>query len=348
MKRTITINISGRLFNIDEDAFEMLNDYQTTLRHVFSRQPDGLETLADLESRISEIFGEQNTPQHSISKQEVENLINRIGRPEEMGIEPTQEAAPPKPRKRLFRDPADKKVAGVCAGIAAYFNADPLWIRLATIVLFLFLNGAISLVYLALWIFLPVASTPADRMQMVGASPTLDNIASSVTDRYRPNIPQLSDYTGFEKICSYINSFCAQAFKVLLVFYGLVALLTLFWGIILTFASGYSVFNLLSGSTTYFEIIKGIDLQAQYRDLFLNYNFALPFFISLAGIAFSTVVGISAVLIMFFNTIFEKPLLFNRATRITFTAAFIIGIIVAFVGGCITFANNIDLINYID
>lgn len=347
MKRTYTININSRLFIIDEDAYNMLNDYQTTLRQAFSCQPDGLETLKDLESRISEIFSEPATADHIITIDEVKYMISRIGLPEEIGIEPTPNPATCTTRKRLFRDPDDKKVAGVCAGIAAYFNSDPLWIRVATVVLFLFFNVAITPIYLILWVFLPVANTPGARLQMTGSSLTLNNIAASVTSHHCRQSEELPEYSRFEKFCAYITNFCAQAFKVLLVFYGLVALLILLGAVMLNLASGCVLYDLLSDSSGFYEAVKSIDLQPQLRDLLLNDNFVVPYFISLGGLSFSVIIGIVACFIMFFNTISNKPLLFNHATRITFLIAFIIGLAIAIIAGCITFADNITLLEYI-
>lgn len=58
--------------------------------------------------------------------------------------------------KRLMRSSRDKKIAGVCAGLAEYFDLDPTIIRVVWL-LAIFLGGTGVLAYLILWIVLPVA-----------------------------------------------------------------------------------------------------------------------------------------------------------------------------------------------
>lgn len=72
-------------------------------------------------------------------------------------------AAPP---KRLMRSSRDKKLGGVCAGLADYFDLDPTIVRVVWLLAVL-LAGTGFLVYLILWIVLPLAPAP---MQM--ATPT--------------------------------------------------------------------------------------------------------------------------------------------------------------------------------
>ena len=60
MKKNITINLCGRLFQIDEDAYEMLQKYIESLRSSFGKQDGGDEIVDDIEARIAELFAEQN------------------------------------------------------------------------------------------------------------------------------------------------------------------------------------------------------------------------------------------------------------------------------------------------
>ena len=57
--------------------------------------------------------------------------------------------------KKLYRDEYHKKIAGVCAGLAEYFNVDVTLIRVL-FVLTLILKGGGVIVYIVLWIVLPV------------------------------------------------------------------------------------------------------------------------------------------------------------------------------------------------
>lgn len=57
--------------------------------------------------------------------------------------------------KRLYRSRTDRKIAGVCGGLAKYFNIDPVIVRLFWVILF-FLGGAGIFVYLIAWIVIPL------------------------------------------------------------------------------------------------------------------------------------------------------------------------------------------------
>ena len=59
-------------------------------------------------------------------------------------------------RKKLMRSSTDKKIAGVCAGLADYFDLDPTIIRLVWVLLVLF-AGTGLIAYIVLWIVLPLA-----------------------------------------------------------------------------------------------------------------------------------------------------------------------------------------------
>lgn len=63
--------------------------------------------------------------------------------------------------KRLYRSSEDKKIAGVCGGLAEYLNLDPTIVRLAIVILVL-LTGVIpfAIGYLVAWLIMP--ERPAD------------------------------------------------------------------------------------------------------------------------------------------------------------------------------------------
>jgi phage shock protein C len=72
------------------------------------------------------------------------------------------------PLKRLMRSSRDKKIAGVCAGIAEYFDLDPTLVRVLWLIA-IFFGGTGLLLYVVLWIVLPVA--PATTTMPVPGSP---------------------------------------------------------------------------------------------------------------------------------------------------------------------------------
>jgi phage shock protein C len=59
------------------------------------------------------------------------------------------------PYKRLYRSRKERMIAGVCGGLANYFNIDPTWVRLIFVLLF-FAGGAALLAYVILWLIVPL------------------------------------------------------------------------------------------------------------------------------------------------------------------------------------------------
>ena len=57
-------------------------------------------------------------------------------------------------KKRLYRSRTERMIAGVCGGLATYFNIDPVWMRILFLVLLL-AAGSTLLVYLILWLIVP-------------------------------------------------------------------------------------------------------------------------------------------------------------------------------------------------
>lgn len=169
MKKNISINISGIIFHIEEDAYERLRDYLGSINQYFSSFDDSLEIIADIESRIAEIFlAKLNENKQVINKEDVEELITTMGSikdfqavedqttdEEESYSDQGQSQWKDTSSKRLFRDEKRKILGGVCAGIAHYFKIDPLWVRLIFLILFFGSYGGILLVYIIMWIVVP-------------------------------------------------------------------------------------------------------------------------------------------------------------------------------------------------
>jgi phage shock protein C len=57
--------------------------------------------------------------------------------------------------KQLYRSRTDRMIAGVCGGIAEYFDIDPVIVRLIAVVLLLPGGAPGLLPYIALWIIVP-------------------------------------------------------------------------------------------------------------------------------------------------------------------------------------------------
>lgn len=190
MNKTVTINISGIIFHIEEDAYESLSRYMQTIKGYFSSTDGGNEIMSDIEARIAELLqGRINAAKQVILMADVMHVMDVMGKPEEFGAddkgtdakaEHDEPAAGQgeKIRRRLFRNPDDKVIGGVCGGLAEYFDIDAVWVRLAMFLLVFF--GGLSLwVYIVMWIIIPLARTTAEKFAMRGESANVNTIYRS-------------------------------------------------------------------------------------------------------------------------------------------------------------------------
>jgi len=190
MIKTININLSGIVFNINEDAYSILNNYLSSIRSKFMNTEGGDEIIADIESRIAELFSEKlNGSRQVIEIKDVESIIKILGQPEDYELEEddddnyTQNNNYKNKRKKLFRNPDDKMLGGVSSGIAAYIDVDTVWIRLLWLLLF-FGFGFGFLFYIILWIVIPLAKTTADKLEMRGEPVNIENIEKKIKEEF--------------------------------------------------------------------------------------------------------------------------------------------------------------------
>ena len=160
MKKTLTINLGGTVYNIDEDAYVLLDNYLNNLRYHFRKQEGADEIVRDIETRIAELFNECiRDGKQVITIEIVESVIARMGKPEDLNDEADEEQEKKDTDKnisrRLFRNPDDRILGGVISGISAYFGWDPTWVRIILIVFGCFVHGLI-LAYLIAWIVIRI------------------------------------------------------------------------------------------------------------------------------------------------------------------------------------------------
>ncbi len=176
MKKNISINISGIIFHIEEDGYEVLRRYLDSINKYFSTFEDSTEIMADIESRIAEIFlSKLNEGKQVITLEDVNALMTTMGSVNDFkaaeeaenaanttsgsdsGPEPASEPGSGytyTPPKSFMRDQKRKILGGVCAGVGNYLNVDALWIRLIFAVL-AFAWGLAIFVYIIMWIVVP-------------------------------------------------------------------------------------------------------------------------------------------------------------------------------------------------
>jgi phage shock protein PspC (stress-responsive transcriptional regulator) len=208
MQRIVQINIASRIIPIEEDAYLMIKDYITALERQFSGEQGRDEIIQDIENRIAELFMirlQNGSP--AIDRTDVQKVIDTLGPASEL-----QDAGSSRSnnstsysnysnrnwqqsnqsqyqyqyaRQRLYRNPTDKVLGGVCSGIANYFDVDPVILRLIFAVLFLTF-GIGFLAYIIAWIVIPVAKTPEELRYMNGGQHmTFDDIKRNMGEEMR-------------------------------------------------------------------------------------------------------------------------------------------------------------------
>lgn len=187
MKKTLTINLNGIVFHIDEDAYESLSTYLERLKRHFCRHEGANDILQDIEARIAELLSAKcSESKQVITIGDVADVISVMGQPSEIDEDDTTRTAETDDRdntarKRFFRNPDEKLVAGVCSGLAAYFHIDPVWVRLL-FVISLFAGGFGIILYIILWIVLPEAIATTEKLEMRGEKINITNIEKSIRE----------------------------------------------------------------------------------------------------------------------------------------------------------------------
>ncbi|TFG76198.1 MAG: PspC domain-containing protein, partial [Flavobacteriales bacterium] len=202
MNKTVNINLANILFHIDEDAYNKMRRYLEAVKRSFTNTPGSDEILADIEARIAELFHEKLQDERQvITQKEVDEVIAIMGQPEDYMVD--EDIFEDEPRsgtgqetkrvKKLYRDTENKYVAGVSAGLAHYFNVEPVWIRLAWVLLTIGSSGGFILIYGLLWILIPEAVTTSQKLDMRGEAVNISNIERKVKE-------------GFEEMADKIKS----------------------------------------------------------------------------------------------------------------------------------------------
>ncbi|MBN2890980.1 MAG: PspC domain-containing protein, partial [Bacteroidales bacterium] len=190
MKKTFTINISGTVFYIEEDAYEVLQKYLINLKNHFGSSEEGKEILSDIEARIAEIFTEKSSDDKKVVTLDwVNEVIETMGTPEDFAEEEGEEepavTSESKRKRRLYRGPDSRVLGGVCGGLGAYFNMDPVVLRIIFAILFFVTFPAAMIAYIILWIAVPKAVTTTQRLEMRGQEATVKNIEKSIKEEVK-------------------------------------------------------------------------------------------------------------------------------------------------------------------
>ena len=331
MKKTFTINISGTVFHIDDDAYERLNNYISQINRHFGNDAEAREIVEDIESRISELFQERvKDGSEVITIEQVDEIIRIMGMPEAFddakeGEKPKTRMSRPRERK-LYRDPDDRVLGGVCSGLGAYFNIDPVIIRLIFVLLIFLGAGSSLIVYLILWIVVPKASNSAQRLEMRGEEVNINNISKNIKEEIQD---VKENYEKYKSSKSYVRGRerMDQAGNVAMSGIRMVLkIIAVVVGIALVFAGIFAIIALVTSMFITNEFLGISPLghgMPHYLDLFVSGNTLFWFWIGLG-----LTIGIPLLLLAYLGT----KLIFrfkssNGAVGMTSLGLWVIGII---------------------
>jgi len=186
MKKTFSVNLGNKVYHIDEDAYLRLKEYLDRIESYFSDLREREDIINDIEMRISELFTERLGPTRQvITYADVEHVTKIMGDPREIsGTDEQPRASRQRSSgpKRIYRDPDDRLIGGVCGGLGAFLGIDPVIVRILFILFLIF--GIGLLVYIILWIVVPEARTTAQKLEMRGDSVNVSNIGSFIKEEF--------------------------------------------------------------------------------------------------------------------------------------------------------------------
>jgi phage shock protein PspC (stress-responsive transcriptional regulator) len=187
MKITVSVNLGGYSFNIDEDAYAELKRYLKSLELHFAGEESSSEILSDIETRMAELFrAKMSGYKQVITIEDVKEAISVLGTPEDISdneSKSTHDKFSSPGYHRMYRDPDHRIIGGVCAGMGAYWDIDPIILRIIFAAVTL-AGGLGVLVYLILYIVLPEAKTTAQKIEMKGEPVNIHNIKESVKQEF--------------------------------------------------------------------------------------------------------------------------------------------------------------------
>ncbi|MGN0221696.1 MAG: PspC domain-containing protein, partial [Prevotella sp.] len=217
MKKNISINIFGTIYAIDEDAYQLLDNYINGMKKYFGSKEGGEEIADDIEHRVAELLWEEKEKgMQAVSIETVRTIIDKIGNAAEIdangdvqtntegttssghsdqkgldyeGMTTIERIKASVKSRRLYRNGKDKVLGGVCSGLAEYFGGYEVTIwRLATLLIFLIFIWAdfafflLPGIYVALWVIIPEAKTHEDWLRMRGEEVNAENIKKQIMD----------------------------------------------------------------------------------------------------------------------------------------------------------------------
>lgn len=347
MNKTLTINISGIIFNIEEDAFEALKKYLAQIKSHFVNDPGCDEIMSDIEARIAEMLQDKAAKSNQVIViEDIDRVIETLGKPEDFNDDKSESKTAENyshqtftgtynKKRRVYRNSDDKVFGGVCSGIGMYFDFDPLWLRLAFGVSFLAFGSGL-LFYILLWIVIPEAKTAAEKLEMKGEKVDINNIGKQVSEefervksKFENNSKEFSKNYGPKAqngIRGFVDLLVDIATKIVYAFAKFIGIFFIIFGLILLIAFLSSLF----GSSNIIHIQNGTEsFSYSFKDLILlllnNENQ-----ISLAAISIFCILCIPLIMLIYKGLrIVFKINVRNRIFSTIASLLFLIGISIA-------------------
>lgn len=339
MNKTVTANISGIVFHIESEAYERLHKYLNTIRNYFHDSDGKDEIMADIESRIAELFRESlNNGKEVITGAEVNRVVEIMGEPEQYMDEDQEETTSRSSytnqekfrSKKLFRDEDDKYLGGVCSGLGYYFGVDRVWFRAAFLIAVIAGFGTGFIIYLILWAIIPKASSTSDKLEMKGEPINVENIGNTIKDEFN-NFKKKVNHNE----ASDVGQKAGNAVKRFLEF--IVRIVTFFFKFLLKFIAVLFVIGASIGVVSVLAVFFGapaeINIGGEHFGEFWNIDLAGIFFSSSSmyrlgywGIILVSVIPLLGLLYGGLKLLFKFPSS-NRTVGITAISLWLIGLI---------------------
>lgn len=350
MNKTVTANISGVVFHIEAQAYEQLHQYLNTIRNYFKDSDGKDEIMDDIEARIAELLKENLVNgQEVITGQHVQSVIEVMGEPEQYMDEEAQEEFSTESgssssgrnfkSKRLFRDPDDPVIGGVCSGLGYYFGIDRIWFRAAFLIA-LFGFGTGILLYIILWIIIPDAKSASDKLEMKGEPINVQNIGNTIKDEFQGFKKKVDgDGQYGRKAENAIFRFFDFLTKIIVYFFKFIVKLIAAIFILVAVVSIFSFIVVLINGPIMMEV-NDYSIQNQWGSDFAELFFSSPMMYSLCLIGSALVVLIPMLGLLYggLKILFKIPSS-SKAVSISAASLWVIGLILLAVSITSTVAN---------
>ncbi len=341
MKKTFKIHIRGYIFNIEEDAYDLLDNWLQKVAKQYENEEGGDEIVNDIETGAADIFNKEiDIETGVITIKTVNKVIQIMGNPEEFEsgefsssdktFEQNSVHYDAKTNKRFYRDQDQKILGGIASGISHYFGLDVTLIR----ILFIagsFIGGIGVLLYLMLWAFIPAAETSSQKLEMKGEPVNISNIEKIIKtefDNIKENFKNHADSAGIKKIKETIKNIAEIIVNTITIIFkgisGIIGFVFIFTGIIsLIVLFNFIFYHSSSGLTFYgFETLQFYKFFNLIPLPFSTLTTAIGFFLLMA-------VPLSALIYLGLRVIFRFNEQYGKVFKITSIGLWIIAWIIS-------------------